>query len=69
MSNINDFSNISIITYNISTVRQEISIYRQIITLRIKEDCSKMEQSFPFTLHLPQLQYYPLSFLLIIQPP
>lgn len=26
---INDFSNISIITYNISTIRQRISIYRQ----------------------------------------
>ncbi|PGB43880.1 hypothetical protein COM02_20520 [Bacillus toyonensis] len=30
---INDFSNISIITRNISTIRQRISIYRQITTI------------------------------------
>ncbi len=41
MNDINDFSNISIVTYNISTIRQGI-------TLQIKEDCSKMEQSLPF---------------------
>jgi len=32
---INDFSNISIVIYNISTIRQEISIYRQILTLKV----------------------------------
>ncbi|PEP75962.1 hypothetical protein COM04_21860 [Bacillus wiedmannii] len=57
---INDFSNISIITQNISTIRQEILI---------KEDCSTMEQSLPFTPRLPQSLYYPLSFLSIIQLP
>ncbi|PEW37724.1 hypothetical protein COD05_24765 [Bacillus cereus] len=31
---INDFPNISIVTYNISTVRQKISIYRQTLTLK-----------------------------------
>ena len=41
ISDINNFSNISIVTYNISTVRQEISIYRQIITLRIKKTVPK----------------------------
>lgn len=32
----------------ISAIRQGISTYRQIMTLQIKEDCSKMEQSLPF---------------------
>ncbi|PEZ88269.1 hypothetical protein CN374_15880 [Bacillus cereus] len=46
---INDFSNISIINYNISTVRHEISIYRQrlkITVLHKERDCSKLNSLF-----------------------